>query len=102
MRPIEQPLILNLQSLTEVVIRHFNIHEGVYQLNIGFKIGVGGFAMDGGPDAVPLPGAMVGVEGVSLARIPPGMNAPNAVDASVVNPKPKTHAKARQKKSPKA
>lgn len=96
MLPIEQTHSLNLKSLTEVVIRHFKIHEGVYQLSIGFKIGVGGFAMDGGPDAVPLPGAMVGVEGVSLARIPPGVNAPNAVDAAKVNPAPKLKARPRQ------
>lgn len=101
MLPIEQPHSLNLKSLTEVVIRHFNLHEGVYQLNIGFKIGVGGFALEGGPDAVPLPGAMVGIEGVSLARIPPGVNAPNAVDAAKVNPASKPKAKARLKKSTK-
>jgi hypothetical protein len=99
MRPTEQPLTLNLQSLTEVVIRHFKIHEGIYQLNVGFKIGVGGIAMDGGANAVPLPGAMVGVEGVSLARIPPGVNAPNSVDAAEVNPAPKPKSKSRQKKS---
>ncbi len=96
MLPIEQTHSLNLKSLTEVVIRHFKIHEGIYQLNIGFKIGVGGFAMDGGPDAVPLPGAMVGVEGVSLARIPRGVNAPNAVDAAKVNPAPKPKARSRK------
>jgi hypothetical protein len=96
MLPIEQTHSLNLKSLTEVVIRHFKIHEGVYQLNIGFKIGVGGFAMDGGPDAVPLPGAMVGVEGVSLARIPRGVNAPNAVDAAKVNPALKPKARPRK------
>lgn len=101
MSPIEPSHSLNLKSLTEVLIRHFNLHEGVYQLNIGFKIGVGGFAMDGGPDAVPLPGAMVGVEGVSLARIPPGVNAPNALDAAKVNPAPKAKAKARPQKSAK-
>lgn len=99
MSPIEQTHTLNLKSLTEVVIRHFNLHEGVYQLNIGFKIGVGGFAMEGGPDAVPLPGAIVGIEGVNLARIPPGVNAPNAVDAAKVNPASKPRAKARSKKS---
>lgn len=102
MRPIEQAHSLHLKSLTEVVIRHFNIHEGIYQLNIGFKIGVGGLPMGGGPDDVPLPGAMVGVEGVTLTRIPPGVKVPNAVDASVVNPKPKPQAKPRQKKPAKA
>lgn len=94
---IDQPYSLDLKSLTEVVIRHFKIHEGVYQLNIGFKIGVGGFAMDGDPNAVPLPGAMVGVQAVSLARIPDGVNAPNAVNAAEVNPATKPKSKSRQK-----
>jgi hypothetical protein len=45
-----------------------------------------------GPDAVPLLGAMVGVEGVSLA----GVNAPKAVDAAKVNPAPKPKARPRK------
>jgi hypothetical protein len=99
MSPIEQPASFDLRSLTEVLIRHLNIHEGVYQLNLGFKIGVGGFAMDGGADAVPLPGAVVGVEGVTLDRIPDGVVAPNAVDAAEVNPLTKPKAKPRAKKA---
>ena len=81
------------------MIRHFGIHEGVYQLNLGFKIGVGGFAMDGGLDPDPLPGAVVGVESVSLARIPEGVKVPNAIDAAVVNPAPKPKAKPSAKKA---
>ncbi|MEY3944237.1 MAG: hypothetical protein RIS04_1446 [Pseudomonadota bacterium] len=99
MSPIEQAHSLSIQSLTGVLIRHFDLHEGVYQLNVGFKIGVGGFAMDGGPDAVPLPGAVVGVEGVTLTKVPEGVNAPNAVDASLVNPAPKPRLKTRAKKT---
>ena len=98
MSPTEQPRSLDLKSLTEVLIRHFDIHEGTYQLNLGFRIGVGGFAMDGDPESNPLPGAMVGVESVSLSRISEGMSAPNAVDAALVNPPSKPKAKARVKK----
>lgn len=98
MSNIEPSLSLDLKSLTEVLIRHFDIHEGTYQLNLGFRIGVGGFAMDGGPDGHPLPGAMVGVESLSLARIPEGMTAPNALDAALVNPSSKPKARARAKK----
>lgn len=100
MSPIDFPHTLDLRSLTEVLIRHFNLHEGVYQLNLGFRIGVGGFAMDGGPDSMPLPGAVVGVEGVSLTKIPSGVSAPNSVDASVVNPAPQSRPKSRARKAP--
>jgi|APGre2960657468_1045069.scaffolds.fasta_scaffold338413_1 hypothetical protein len=94
----EQPLDLDLKSLTEVLIRHFDIHEGIYQLNFGFRIGVGGFAMDGSPESPPLPGAMVGVEGVNILRIPDGVDLPNAVDAAKVNPVNKPKANSRSKK----
>ncbi|MBU3712809.1 MAG: hypothetical protein FGM21_13585 [Limnohabitans sp.] len=99
MSPIEQPVSFDLKSLTEFLIRHLEIHEGVYQLNLGLKIAVGGFAMDAGADAVPLPGAVVGVEGVTLSRIPEGVIVPNAVDAAEVNPVPKPKARPRAKKT---
>jgi hypothetical protein len=99
MSPIEQPLTLDLKSLTEILIRHFDIHEGIYQLNLGFRIGVGGFAMDGDPGSATLPGAVVSVEGVNLSRLPDGMDAPNAVDATEVNPAPKPKPRARAKKA---
>lgn len=98
MSPIEQPLTLDLKSLTEILIRHFDIHEGIYQLNLGFRIGVGGFSMDGNPGSVPLPGAVVGVEGVNLSRIPDGMDVPNSVDAAQVNPAEKPKPRSRAKK----
>jgi hypothetical protein len=99
MPPIDHPFALDLKSLTEVLIRHFDVHEGIYQLNFGFRIGVGGFAMDGNPGSAPLPGAVVGVEGVNLSRLPDGMDAPNAVDAAKVNPAPKPKPRARAKKA---
>jgi hypothetical protein len=94
-----EPHGLDLKSLTEVLIRHFDIHEGVYQLNFGFRIGVGGFAMDPTPGSSPLPGAMVGVEGVNISRIPDGVDLPNAVDAAQVNPvnKPKPASKSKKR-----
>lgn len=99
MSPIEQPISFDLKTLTEVLIRHLNIYEGVYQLNLGFKIGVGGFAMDGGADSVPLPGAVVSVEGVTLSRIPEGVKVPNAVDAAEVNTLAKPKSRPRTKKA---
>ncbi|NBO01623.1 MAG: hypothetical protein EBV21_09270 [Betaproteobacteria bacterium] len=91
-------MTLDITSLTAVLIRHFNIHEGVYQLNVGFKIGVGGFALDPTPTATPLPGAAIGVEGFSLVRIPEGTHAPNMVDAAKVNPAHQTPSRARARK----
>ena len=78
---------------------HGCVLEGIYQLNLVFKIGIGGFAMDPHPGATPLPGAVVGVEGVTLEKIPDGMALPNAVDAALVNPAPKPKAMPRAKKA---
>lgn len=97
MSTTEKPLGLDLKSLTEVLIRHFDVHEGAYQLNFGFRIGVGGFAMDNTPGSTPLPGAMVGVEGVSILRVPDGLDLPNTVDAAIVNPVPKSKPKTNSK-----
>jgi hypothetical protein len=98
MPPTEQALTLDIPSLTAALIRHFQLHEGCYQLNVGFRIGVGGFSLDGNANATPLPGAAIGVEGVSLTRIPDGVSVPHMVDASQVNPFPKPPPKARIKK----
>lgn len=102
MSPIELQHTLDIRTLTTVLIHHFGLHEGTYQLNVGFRIGVGGFNLDSGVGTTPLPGAVVGVEGVSLTRIPQGVEAPNSVDAAQVNPlpvvTPKTKARVRQAK----
>ena len=99
MPPTEQALSLDILALTAALIRHFQLHEGCYQLNVGFRIGVGGFALDGQSHTTPLPGAAVGVEGVSLARIPDGMQVPNMIDAAKVNPAPQPIPRTRAKKT---
>lgn len=99
MPPTEPALTLDIPTLTTALIRHFNLHEGCYQLNVGFRIGVGGVALDGQSPTTPLPGAVVGVEGVSLARIPDGMQVPHMVDAALVNPVRPAPPKVRARKA---
>lgn len=85
--PPQIPVNLSLAELTELLIKHYSIHEGLYDLAFHFQIAVG--AVGPQPDQV-IPGAMIGVNGVSLAKTE--NSGPNTVDASVVNPK-KTTAK---------
>ena len=74
---------LSLNEMTEVLIKHYGYHKGVFNLVVEFQIGVGNF----GPDPLmPAPGAALGVTRIGLGPAPvPPNNA--SVDASVVNPK---------------
>lgn len=81
---------LNVKELTELLIKHFDIKEGQYDLVVEFGIGVGKVGPD---DQTSLPGVMVGVSKVGLAL---ATNAgPNVVDAKSVQPKKKPVARKR-------
>jgi hypothetical protein len=91
-----------MRDLTAVLVKHYGIHEGRYDLLIEFQIGMGAV----GPDPASLtPGAMIGVSRVGL--MPAKGNGPTSVDAALVNPAPssavaKPKATAAPKKSSKA
>lgn len=76
---------LNLKELAVVLIKHYDLHEGLYEVSIGFQVAIG--AVGPAPELV-VPGAMLGVSGVGLVKA----ETPNqhTVDASEVNPKKKT------------
>lgn len=81
-------LSLSHKELMEVLIKHSNIHEGVWALSIAFGIGIGNF----GPDIDNAhPGVTVTVNQIGLKRVPPGqrLDEPGAVvtDAAIINPK---------------
>lgn len=77
--PIESPL--SMRELTEVLIKHYGIHEGRHDLMIAYQIGMGGV----GPDNANIsPGVMIGISKVGL--MPSPNDGPNTVDAAIVNP----------------
>lgn len=81
-------LSLSHKELLELLIKHSNVHEGIWSLAISFGIGVGNF----GPDRSNIyPGATVTVNQIGIKRVPHGepADAPGAVtaDAAAVNPK---------------
>lgn len=90
--------MLDLRNLTELLIKHHDIHQGLYELRVEFQIGVG--AVGPAPDKI-LPGALFGVSRVGIS--PVQENGPSTVDAADVNPIPKPRAKAarRAPKTPK-
>lgn len=79
--PVESPL--SMRDLTVVLIKHYGIHDGRYDLMVEFQIGMGAV----GPDpASATPGAMIGFSRVGL--IPAKGDGPTSVDAALVNPVP--------------
>lgn len=87
--------VTGLQELAEILVRHYQLHEGRYQLAIGFRLGVG--IVPGPEGARPLPGAILGVENVNLVPVPPDSRSPDIVDAALVNPAPKSRTAAKEK-----
>lgn len=85
--PVDSPL--SLRELSAVLVKHYGLHEGQYDLLVEFKIGVGGVAMNAESAS---PGAMIGIGRVGLVHsLRPG---PATVDAAEVNPrKPGSRAK---------
>ncbi len=80
--------ILALRDVAELLIRHKDLHEGMYNLAFQFQIAIG--AVGPSPDAV-VPGAMFGVSGLGLEKV--DRMGPYTVDAAIVNPSPETSAK---------
>ena len=59
--PIQSPL--SMRELATLLVKHFGLHEGRYDLTVEFKIGFGGV----GPDLESLiPGAIIGLNKVGL------------------------------------
>lgn len=77
----KQLVTMSLLEITELMIKHHGFHEGLYDLSIEFQIGVGAVAIQ--PDMA-LPGAMLGVSRLGLART--SHSGPNTVDAAKINP----------------
>lgn len=74
-----KPLTPN--KLTEVLIKHYGLHTGKYDLLIEFQIGTG---MLGPSPENTCPTAMVGVAGIGL--IESLSETANTVDAAMINP----------------
>lgn len=85
---------LTLKELTAVLIKHFDHHEGHYDLAFQLQIATGAI----GPDKDNLlPGAMLGISGVGLKQVEKVSE--NTLDAAVVNPAPKAKQKAAKPKA---
>lgn len=76
------PELLSLREVVVLLIKHYGLREGLWDLNIELTLGVGAF----GPSREKaMPGALVGVQRIGLSRTPKENAGPNTVDAADVN-----------------
>lgn len=70
-----------LREITELLVRHHGLHEGLYDLAIEFQIAAGAVGID--PSAI-VPGAVFGVRRIGIMKtVTPGIS---TVDAAEINP----------------
>lgn len=81
-KPGSQVISVDLNELSEILLKYFNIHEGKYELAINFRIASGSV----GPSSEQLPGFVIGCGGVGLVKTE-GEDNPRIIDAAKVNPK---------------
>jgi len=80
---------LTMRELATVLVKHYELHDGRYDLLVEFQIGMGLF----GPNPeMTNPGAMVGVSKVGLIPSSP-IDSLMTVDAALVNPRPRAKKK---------
>ena len=89
-------LSLELKDVTEILVKHFGLHEGKYDISIEFNIGVGAV---GPTEQNRLPGAIIAVSRIGIAQAT--QDGPATVNASIINPKPVVVSKTRAKTKPK-
>lgn len=78
----QQPTVsLSLLEIAELLVKHKDFHEGLYNLAFEFQIGVGSFGPD--PDSA-MPGAMFGIKSIGITKTE--IAGPGTVDAAKINP----------------
>ena len=72
---------LPLQELAALLVRHYGLHVGLWDVALQMQVAIG--QLGPAPDKA-LPGAMIGVSGIGLARA--AQAGPLTVDAAKINP----------------
>ncbi|MBI3902539.1 MAG: hypothetical protein HY306_06295 [Nitrosomonadales bacterium] len=74
------------KQITEFLVKLHNLHEGLFDLVLGFQVAVG--SVGPGPSSV-MPGAVIGVKHIGLVKVE--KKSATTVNAAKVNPAPKKH-----------
>jgi hypothetical protein len=81
-----------LREITEILIKHHGLHEGLYDLALEFGLAIG--AVGPNPAEV-LPGVMIGVKHIGIVKTDKTGHA--TADAAAVNPLPSANKHAAKK-----
>jgi hypothetical protein len=86
---------LSLKQLGELLIKHYDLHEGLFDVSLEFGLGVGPV----GPNQESLtPGVIVTIQKVGLLQVPKDTPQNNSIlDASKVNAVKKRSSKTKKK-----
>jgi hypothetical protein len=76
-----QPEPLSLKDVAGLPVKHYGLHEGLWELALEVGVGVGQFG--NAPDMM-LPGATFGISRIGLVRAE--KEGPKSVNAAVLNP----------------
>jgi hypothetical protein len=74
---------IQLREVTTLLLKHYGLHEGLWDLNLELQMGIGQF---GQTREKALPGAMVTVSRIGVSRTPAENAGPNTVNAAEANP----------------
>jgi hypothetical protein len=77
----EPPRLMAVRDIGIMMLRHLDIHDGLWDITVEFQAGFG--AMGPSPGAM-LPGAMFGISKIGIVRAQ--QQGPLTIDASVANP----------------
>jgi hypothetical protein len=80
----------SIVELTEILVKHQGLHEGLYNLSLEFQLAFGAV---GPTQELICPGAMIGVSRIGLSKTEKEKANLNTVDAAKVNPAPKKRAR---------
>jgi len=80
----------SLVELTEILVKHQELHEGLYNLSLEFQLAVG--AVGPTPESI-CPGAMIGVSRIGLSKTEENNANIHTVDAAKINLAPKKRGK---------
>lgn len=90
--PVGTPL--GIKELTAALVRHYGLHEGLYDLYLEYQFALGNF---GPTPAEVVPSAVIGLSKLGVSKV--AQTGPLTVDAAVVNPAEPAPSKKRPVKS---
>ncbi len=73
---------LSITEIGKLLIREAKLHEGRFEVSVGFKVGVG---VVGPTKEDLLPGALFGVQDIGLMRVADDAEGPMILDAAEIN-----------------